>query len=475
MQTLPMFDALNRRLLKFAQSKVRTVTCARCGKSFAPFGDRDITSWSDLAGSVPCPHCGAAYSFTSHKTTPSREELAPTAPEPQPASSRIERRPVSERELLFYIPATGKAGGLMFFAVFWNSILALFLVAFATGKVEGDVDWKAALFLLPFIAVGIGVGYFACRVKFASHLLFLGPQIIRLQPELFGRRKTHDLATAEVESAELKEFYSQNYQPVHGIEIVAGRRKIRFGSALEKEEKKWFCAEIRQFLSAAGNPRFAALAKPPEAEIAAPTNRDEALENGVPVAPPIPPEKTRIERQQPSAHELVFDIPPSGRWGAWPFIAIFVNGIVWFLLVQQFRSGGWLNDGRPAPGFFRAVELFFDVIPLFFLTISALVGLALIYATLRHRFLRHRLTLTPEEVRLEKTLFRRDISAIPTREVETVELFEFFRVNEKPTHAIRIRGPSGSLQFGHRLAAEEVRWLRDEIAAFVRAHGGRAA
>ena len=43
-------------------------------------------------------------------------------------------------------------------------------------------------------------------------------------------------------------FYSQNYQPVYGVEIRNSEGKLRFGTALGAEEKAWLVTEVRDVL-----------------------------------------------------------------------------------------------------------------------------------------------------------------------------------------------------------------------------------
>ncbi len=81
----------------------------------------------------------------------------------------------------------------------------------------------------------------------ATQLLYLSHELVRLQRSLFWK-STRDLCAADVQEVRLVEFYQRDYKPVLGIEIDAGRRRIRFGSLVTEAEKRWLCAEIRRFL-----------------------------------------------------------------------------------------------------------------------------------------------------------------------------------------------------------------------------------
>lgn len=252
-----MLSALNQRLLSLAKAKIRPVHCPKCGEWFTPFADREIIKWSDFVAAPRCPHCGYEYRVGSAEGA----GLTPSRPLPQPETSRIEKKPITEGQVLYYIPPTGSGRGLLAFAVIWNVFVGFFLAVtiggMASGKSPGAF-WlpRHLVVLLPFIAVGVGMAYAGLRAKYATHLLYLGPEFIRLQRQLFGRSKNYDLKTAEIDRAEQKEFYQQNRQPVYGIEIGAGKRRIRFGSALMDGEKEWLCAEIREFLRETGHPSF---------------------------------------------------------------------------------------------------------------------------------------------------------------------------------------------------------------------------
>jgi hypothetical protein len=115
------------------------------------------------------------------------------------------------------------------------------------------------IFITVFAAVGLALIYGGLRQKFASHLLYLSSDLIRIQRRLIFR-STYDLKPEDVLHVKLVEAYSQNDRKVYGIEIGAGLRQIRFGSALRDDEKQWLAWEIRDFLRHHGATQL-----PPEA------------------------------------------------------------------------------------------------------------------------------------------------------------------------------------------------------------------
>jgi hypothetical protein len=240
-----MFHWLKKGLLSLATASLKSVPCPDCGVKFSPFGGRTPNDWNEQCA---CPKCGHTFTVRMLLEKKSSASINPPGPFEQPAGTKIERRPVSDTELLFHIPRSGRSGGMMFFAIFWNAISWAVFAGFAAGVLRGQAPLLPILFVSLFPAIGIGLLYAALRNKYAVHLLYLGPDRVRLQRQLFGRRKNYDLATSTVRHVRKVEFYQQNYQPVYGIEILGDGGKIRFGSILTDDEKNWLCWEIREFL-----------------------------------------------------------------------------------------------------------------------------------------------------------------------------------------------------------------------------------
>jgi DNA-directed RNA polymerase subunit RPC12/RpoP len=238
-------NKIKQQLFKAAMEAVANFICPKCGFKFNPFQGREITSWGDK---IVCQKCGHSLALAEAVKSQAELKVNPAGPFQQPAGSRIERKPVSGTELLFYIPSSGKGGFLLFFAVLWNAISWLIFLAFLLSAWNGEGSWLAMTFLLFFPLIGILLLYIALRVGFSAHLLYLSPDRIRLQRQLFASRKNYDLQTSRVASVRKVEFYQQNYQPVYGIELKSQEGKIRFGSVLTDDEKNWLCWEIREFI-----------------------------------------------------------------------------------------------------------------------------------------------------------------------------------------------------------------------------------
>ena len=236
-----MFASLKKVAFQFASSQIKDFTCPKCGLTFAPFKDHDLTSFSD---DVVCPKCDFTMPFKAAMATQAEVKANPPGPCERPEGSRIERKVVSATELLFYIPATGSSRGLLFLGGLC-SVISLTVFLFILSK---DPDWKPLTLSTAFIAVGAGLVYAGFRMAFAVHLLYLSPERIRLQRQLFKRSKNFDLTTSRLTTVKKAEFYQENYKPVYGLLIASPEGKIRFGSTLMEEEKNWLRWEIREFV-----------------------------------------------------------------------------------------------------------------------------------------------------------------------------------------------------------------------------------
>jgi hypothetical protein len=188
------------------------------------------------------------HTYETGRADSVRDKCEPAGPFEKPAQTKIERKPVSDTEVVFYIPASRRWGGILFFSIFWNAVSWTILLAFLLGGKASHAPPFALAIITLFPLVGIGMGYAALRTRFAVHLLYLGPDRIRLQRQFFAHKKNFDLATSRVTSVRKVQFYQQNYQPVYGVAIKSPDGKIRFGSILTDDEKNWLCWEIREFV-----------------------------------------------------------------------------------------------------------------------------------------------------------------------------------------------------------------------------------
>jgi hypothetical protein len=82
----------------------------------------------------------------------------------------------------------GKVGGALFFALFWNGIVSVFVWQAWKGWQRGEPDWFLTIFLIPFVLVGLGsigfVGHFLLALANPRPRLILTPGRPRLSDQL---------------------------------------------------------------------------------------------------------------------------------------------------------------------------------------------------------------------------------------------------------------------------------------------------
>jgi hypothetical protein len=223
------------------------LSCPDCG---GPAGELP-QNWGDV---MVCGSCGGRASLTEWAAGADSDRRAGIADQP-PAGTKIRRETVGENLVIWHIPATGKFGFFMLFAVFWllitGAVSGGFLVTILTGgEIEGDgPDGLLFPFFALFWAIGLGMLYAAFRQKFMTHKVSIGSDTISLRKEMFGKSSEKSFAKSSISNISQKEFYQQNYKPIYGIEIKGADGKLRFGSALTNEEKAWLVADFNQVLN----------------------------------------------------------------------------------------------------------------------------------------------------------------------------------------------------------------------------------
>lgn len=221
--------------------------CSGCGETIPAPENVTDDLWDML---VICPHCGHSRSLLSLMNPPSEEPALPHINR-LPDDSPIEFVSTTQAER-WVIPGKRGFNSLYFFAVFWLAITFVVSWSFLFGK-HYAAGWEkigmVSCFGL-FYAVGIGLLYTAFCVSFTKHEIEIeiADGVMRYRRRMFGRNKQLEWPLLSVLSVELREFYQQNYKPVHGIEIRGTQGKIRFGSQLRLEEKQALVAQMAKAL-----------------------------------------------------------------------------------------------------------------------------------------------------------------------------------------------------------------------------------
>jgi hypothetical protein len=221
-----------------------TLACPKCGAKPSKIP-------GDISELLTCNSCGTRASANEWAAGGTSGVLV-GAPERRPANTKITREDDAMGATIWDIPASGKSGGLLIFAVLWCAITGLvsggFLFAFLSGdSPKGNFpDWALIPFFSIFWAVGLGMFYAGFRNKFAKHRLSVEGGMLILRREFFGKTRDRSLPLAGIKTISQVVFYQQNYQPVYGIEIRGDSGKLRFGSVLSAEEKAWLVADMRR-------------------------------------------------------------------------------------------------------------------------------------------------------------------------------------------------------------------------------------
>ena len=227
------------------------LACPDCGAAAGELPK----NWDEV---MVCAACGARASLTEWAAGSDADRKIGFANQP-PVGTKIRRETVGSDSVIWHIPAVGKFGFFMFFAVFWllitGAVSGGFLITFLTGgKIEGNMpNWGIIPFFGLFWAVGLGMLYVAFRQKYMRHTITFGSDRITLRKEMFGKSSEKSLAKSSIAAVSQKEFYQQNYKPIYGIEIRGTDGKLRFGSALTADEKAWLVADFNQVLDGGKN------------------------------------------------------------------------------------------------------------------------------------------------------------------------------------------------------------------------------
>ncbi len=166
-----------------------------------------------------------------------------------------------------------------------------------------------------------------------------------------------------------------------------------------------------------------------------------------------------IRRQTDSSGAVVFYVPASGRFGFFLLFSVF------WLAITAIVSGGFLL------AFLSGTEIEGDMpewvmIPFFGLFWA--IGLGMLYAAFREKYMKHRLTIAPDTVTLRKELFGRvREKSLRKDDIDAVARKEFYQKNYVPVYGIEIKGREGKLRFGSVLTDDEKSWLVAEIRGAV--------
>ncbi len=230
---------MTSRLLNFVARLSGGVRCPKCRtKQPAP----------KKASVVECSRC--QYVFSIHEALTIDDNSSPPAPvdpDRPPTGTKITRLTPAPGIIGWQIPRSGRAGGLLLFATAWLGFITIFTVITLIAEPDdSSSNLFMTLFTIPFWAVGFGMLYAGIRAKYSSVSIAVEADSVLMARVLFNRTSRRTLSRKTLTSVDTQVFYTQNYQPVYGIEIRGPDGKIRFGTMLSEEEKHWLVADIKR-------------------------------------------------------------------------------------------------------------------------------------------------------------------------------------------------------------------------------------
>lgn len=176
--------------------------------------------------------------------------------QPVDSTATIERR---DYGITIEIPPAGiwkGSKGLMVFAVLWNSFISLFLVigVLATiGVIEmedGSPPWVMLLFMIPFVAVGVGITLAAINMGRRHATIATADDLVMVVRHTIFGKTTKEWSAADIDSIRCGNSGMEvNDVPVKELQIIPVKEN-KFGclSQLDEAELKWIASELNQAL-----------------------------------------------------------------------------------------------------------------------------------------------------------------------------------------------------------------------------------
>jgi len=231
----------------------RKIECPACQKMVFPQVNHDADGG---IAEVVCPACG--------DVSDGETWLGQMRDSTEPLAIKPERCGIEESyhqgEYRWLISGSKRPNFFWLFALFWNGIAWPMTVLMVYGMFVGtptqDVKdnpwllWAMPLFMLPFLAIGIGVLYAALATSFQHITLAVGLRDITITKNLLGWKRTKSFPKSEICDALLASTYQKNDQPVYGIQLMRRAGKaISLGISRPHREKRWFLHQLRKALS----------------------------------------------------------------------------------------------------------------------------------------------------------------------------------------------------------------------------------
>jgi hypothetical protein len=229
-----------------------------------------------------------------------------------------------------------RGGSLIFFAVCWLAIVALFTggLLFGAKKPEGDAV-VAVLVTVLFWVIGFGLLFVGLRQRFLKVTILLERDRLVVERDLFGWKSADTASLLGVAAADLVVAYEENYKPVFAVRVNGVERKIQFGAGLQTPDKNWLVDEINGFLGGRLAADDAASDESPDLREAS----DEELESVLTKAGVM---IVRTDAGGLQFTRRAFELPPGGRMIIAIVCTIFAGG--WYAFIAY-----WLGSRIAGP------------------------------------------------------------------------------------------------------------------------------
>ncbi|MBD3676736.1 MAG: hypothetical protein HUJ26_24775 [Planctomycetaceae bacterium] len=224
---------------------MRSFECPRCGVTIQDSGQ----SYPEA-----CPICHAQLDVAEAVHLLDLDaEYQLNAP---PQGMKAEVIEATQDRLMLSIPEGGKrARSLGCFGMLWLLITGAVTSVFAFAGMEElarEEEWGPYFvfgILSLFWLVGLGMLYFAVKLKYTRGYLFLSRERAVHQSIFFSRKTNTEIILNANSHARLVESYQENESPVYRIKIDTDGKDIHFGTGLPHELKEWYVETINRFLA----------------------------------------------------------------------------------------------------------------------------------------------------------------------------------------------------------------------------------
>ena len=170
---------------------------------------------------------------------------------PVDAKSTLERR---DDGLTITVPPSGLfrgTKGMGCFAVLWNLFVAGFITIMVVTTIRGNgPEWFVYLFMIPFVAAGVGMGLLAANMgKRRAIIDVVGDTLLISRQGIFGARQ-HEWPAGDIAKIIVGPSGMEvNDKPIYELQIHPRTgKKVGLLGQLDEEELEWIALRLRRAL-----------------------------------------------------------------------------------------------------------------------------------------------------------------------------------------------------------------------------------